>query len=176
MAKNFSEILTMLLNGHQYTGDESLCLYEWAEKSLHSDFLKLVFWMYFEWLFFYILLLLQISSQGYGGIDKPMRSWVWGATPIDVYIIFSCCKVGMKWNHRVVRVGKDLKDHLVPTHLPLAGWFFTKPGCSGPHPVWHLCCSQLYWVLATLPQRLCFCTEEFKVLKGDWGQENEQRK
>ena len=33
------------------------------------------------------------------------------------------------WNHRMVWVGRDLKDHLVPTPLPWAGTSSTSPGC-----------------------------------------------
>ena len=34
----------------------------------------------------------------------------------------------------MVRVGRDLKDHLVPAPLPLAGTSSTRPGCSELHP------------------------------------------
>jgi len=37
-------------------------------------------------------------------------------------------------NHRMVWVGRDLKDHLVPTPLPWAETPSTKPRCSKPHP------------------------------------------
>jgi len=37
-------------------------------------------------------------------------------------------------NHRMVWVGRDLKDHLVPTTLPWAGTPYTRPGCSELHP------------------------------------------
>ena len=37
-------------------------------------------------------------------------------------------------NHRIVWVGKDLKDHLVPVFLPWAGTPSTRPGCSKTHP------------------------------------------
>jgi len=36
----------------------------------------------------------------------------------------------------MVWVGRDLKDHLVPTPLPWAGTPSTRPGCSKPHPTW----------------------------------------
>lgn len=36
----------------------------------------------------------------------------------------------------MVRVGKGLKKHLVPTPLPCARTLFTRPNCSGPHPTW----------------------------------------
>jgi len=39
-------------------------------------------------------------------------------------------------SHRVVWVGRDLKDHLIPTPLPWAGTPSTRPGCSEPHPTW----------------------------------------
>jgi len=39
-------------------------------------------------------------------------------------------------NHRKVWVGRDLKDHLLPTPLPWAGTPCTRPGCSEPHPTW----------------------------------------
>ena len=38
--------------------------------------------------------------------------------------------------HRMVWVGRDLKDHLVPPPLPWAGTPSTRPGCSKPHPTW----------------------------------------
>jgi len=34
----------------------------------------------------------------------------------------------------MVWVGRDLKDHLVPTSLPWAGTSSSRPGCSKPHP------------------------------------------
>ena len=36
----------------------------------------------------------------------------------------------------MVWVGRDLKDHLVPTPLPWAGTLSAKSGCSKPHPTW----------------------------------------
>ncbi|NXP10241.1 TULP4 protein, partial [Thinocorus orbignyianus] len=39
-------------------------------------------------------------------------------------------------NHRMVRVGRDFKDHPVPTPLPWAGTLPTRAGCSKPHPAW----------------------------------------
>ena len=36
---------------------------------------------------------------------------------------------------RMVWVGKDLIDHLVPTPLPWAGPSATRPGCSKPCPI-----------------------------------------
>ena len=36
----------------------------------------------------------------------------------------------------MVRVGRDLKAHLVPTPLPSAGTPSTRPGCSELHPAW----------------------------------------
>ena len=43
-------------------------------------------------------------------------------------------------NHRMARVGRDLKDHQFPILLPHAGPptapFNTRPGCPGPHPTW----------------------------------------
>ena len=36
----------------------------------------------------------------------------------------------------MVWVGKDLKDHRVPTPLPWAGTPSTRPGCSELHPAW----------------------------------------
>jgi len=38
--------------------------------------------------------------------------------------------------HRMVWVGRDLKDHLVPSPLPWTGTPFTRPGCSKPCPTW----------------------------------------
>jgi len=40
------------------------------------------------------------------------------------------------WNHRLVWIGRDRKDRLVPTHSPWAGTPCTRPGCSKPHPSW----------------------------------------
>jgi len=43
-------------------------------------------------------------------------------------------------NHRIARVGRDLKVHESPILPPEAGpatsTFNTKPGCPGPHPTW----------------------------------------
>ena len=43
-------------------------------------------------------------------------------------------------NHRIARVGRDLKDHESPTPLPHAGPPTippnARPGCPGPHPIW----------------------------------------
>jgi len=39
-------------------------------------------------------------------------------------------------NHRMVWVGHDLIDHLIPTPLPRAGTPSTSPGCSEPRPTW----------------------------------------
>jgi len=39
-------------------------------------------------------------------------------------------------NHRMVSVGRDLKDHRVPSPLPWAGTSSTRPGCSELHPTW----------------------------------------
>jgi len=36
----------------------------------------------------------------------------------------------------MVWVGRDLKDHLVPTPLPWAGAPSTRPGCSELHSNW----------------------------------------
>lgn len=36
----------------------------------------------------------------------------------------------------MVWVDRELKDHLIPTHLPWAGTATIKPGCSEPHPIW----------------------------------------
>ena len=43
-------------------------------------------------------------------------------------------KIIESYNHRMVRVGRDLKDHLVPILLPWAGTSSTTPGCSELHP------------------------------------------
>lgn len=37
-------------------------------------------------------------------------------------------------NHRMAWVGRYLKDYLVPTQLPWARAFFTRPGCLEPCP------------------------------------------
>jgi len=38
-------------------------------------------------------------------------------------------------NHRMARVGKDLREHQAPCTLPTST-FQTSPGCPGPHPTW----------------------------------------
>ena len=40
------------------------------------------------------------------------------------------------WNHRMVWIEKDPKDHLVSTHLTRAGSSTSRPGCPEPHPAW----------------------------------------
>jgi len=45
-------------------------------------------------------------------------------------------KVKKSWNHTMVWVRMDIKDHLLPTTLPWAGTTSTGPGCSKPSPVW----------------------------------------
>uniref|UniRef100_A0A672TTP6 Uncharacterized protein n=1 Tax=Strigops habroptila TaxID=2489341 RepID=A0A672TTP6_STRHB len=35
---------------------------------------------------------------------------------------------------KILNIGRNLKDHLVPTHVPLAGTPSTRPGCSKLHP------------------------------------------
>ena len=37
-------------------------------------------------------------------------------------------------------VGRDLKDHLVPTSLPWAGMPLTRLGCPKPYPTWPTVC------------------------------------
>jgi len=34
----------------------------------------------------------------------------------------------------MVWIGRDLKNHLVPTPLPWSGIPSARPGCSKPHP------------------------------------------
>jgi len=46
----------------------------------------------------------------------------------------------------MVWVGRDLKDHLVPTPLPWAGTPYTRPGCSKPCPTWPLFFLNARWV------------------------------
>jgi len=36
----------------------------------------------------------------------------------------------------MARVGKVLKDHLVPAPLPWTELLTTRKGCPGPHPIW----------------------------------------
>jgi len=40
------------------------------------------------------------------------------------------------YNHRTVWLGRNLKDHLVPTLLPWAGTPSTRSDCSKPRPTW----------------------------------------
>jgi len=53
--------------------------------------------------------------------------------------LISNCKPKLQ-NHRMARVGRDLKDHEAPTAPPQAGpptsIFNSRAGCPGPHPTW----------------------------------------
>lgn len=46
------------------------------------------------------------------------------------------CFDGELQNHRIVWVGKDLTDHLVPIALLWIGTTFTRPGCWKSHLTW----------------------------------------
>ena len=56
----------------------------------------------------------------------------------------------------MVWVGRNLKDHLVPTPLPWTGTSSTRPGCSEPHPTWpvrrcsYLCPPELCSIWSTV--------------------------
>lgn len=39
-------------------------------------------------------------------------------------------------SHRMIGVGRDFRDHLLPTPLQSAGMTPTRPGCLKPHPTW----------------------------------------
>jgi len=64
-------------------------------------------------------------------------------------------------NHRMVWVGRDLKDHLAPTRRPQPGTPSTRPGCSKPRPAWpwtlpgsrHL---QLLWAICSSVSPPCY--------------------
>jgi len=49
------------------------------------------------------------------------------------YVAYDLCSCK---HHRMVWVGRDIIDCLVPTALPWAGTLSTRPGCSKPHPTW----------------------------------------
>mgnify|MGYP001864357661 CR=1 FL=1 len=77
-----------------------------------------------------------------GGLDQALISF-WN--PLNLYFKLKGERAPMKaqqestpfyhsQNHRMAWVGKDLKDHPVPTMSRVATH---KPGCSGPHPTWH---------------------------------------
>jgi len=61
------------------------------------------------------------NSEGERGRE---RSPVWTESPSPV----------RSQNHRMVWVGRDLKEHLVPTPLPRAVTSSPRPGCSELHP------------------------------------------
>uniref|UniRef100_A0A669QM54 Chromodomain helicase DNA binding protein 6 n=1 Tax=Phasianus colchicus TaxID=9054 RepID=A0A669QM54_PHACC len=52
----------------------------------------------------------------------------------------ACFPITESQNHRIARVGRDLKDHESPTPLPHAGPPTippnARPDCPGPHPIW----------------------------------------
>ena len=58
--------------------------------------------------------------------------------PPNANTLINCCILPFieSQNHRMVWVGRDLKDHLFPTPLPWAGTSSTRPGCSELHPTW----------------------------------------
>jgi len=77
------------------------------------------------------------------------NSWTWmgpkwptGKDPVLPSAMETGNRNGRAWdeeraqNHRMVWVGRDLKDHLIPTPLPWAGTSSTRPGCPKPHPAW----------------------------------------
>lgn len=39
-------------------------------------------------------------------------------------------------NHRMAQVGKDIKDHSVPTPFPWTGLLLNTSACTGPHLIW----------------------------------------
>ena len=55
---------------------------------------------------------------------------------------WKCCTRRDQWtwfkpqNHRMVWVGRDLTDELVPSPLPWAGTLSTRARCSKPRPTW----------------------------------------
>ena len=62
----------------------------------------------------------------------------------------------------MVRVGRDLKDHLVPTPLPWAGTSPTRPGCSELHPA-------CLWTLPGRGQPQLLWTTCASVWPPSWG-------
>jgi len=54
-------------------------------------------------------------------------------------------------NHRMAWDGKDLRDDLVSTTLPMARSPTTRPGCPEPHPAWsnHPACGSHQSILFT---------------------------
>ena len=81
------------------------------------------------------LSLLSSARQGRENIMKC--SWVKIGTGRDHSLIIIKGKTdSTSQNDRMVWVGRDLKDHLVPTPLPWTGTPSTRPGCPKPHPTW----------------------------------------
>lgn len=62
-------------------------------------------------------------------------------TRIEYYFYFNKREVledslKISWNHRMLLVGRDLKDHFISNPLRWAETPFTRPGCLKPHPSW----------------------------------------
>jgi len=57
--------------------------------------------------------------------------------------------VPIRWvnSHRMAWVGRDLKDHAVPSFPPWAGLPPTRPGCPEPHPTWLWGWVHMWWLL-----------------------------
>ena len=65
----------------------------------------------------------------------PQPRWSYIA-PLDV-VVGNCVRGGGVEldDHRMVWVGRDLKDH--PVQPPAVGWLPpTRSGCPEPHPTW----------------------------------------
>lgn len=86
-------------------------------------------------------------------------------------------KIRRLWNHLMVWVDRDLRDHLVPIPLPLPGTPCIRSGCSEPHPSWPWTL-QVWVITASVPVPkgwVCFCSfcvwgtnKRFTLLFSGW--------
>jgi len=55
---------------------------------------------------------------------------------VETELLISILIYFLESYHRMVWVGRDLIDHIIPTPLPWTGTRSTRPGCSEPCPAW----------------------------------------
>ena len=80
--------------------------------------------------------------------QTPQSQDMWAPTEAQTFSYYLALLIRQKtlnhriisWDHRMTWVGRDLKDHKVPTPLPKVGLqtarSSTRSDCPGPHPIW----------------------------------------